>query len=79
MFGAIKRSGLVAGATAGLTMVALVLAGAASATPPDPVADAFTSMGAKVTLYGAAIVTLVVLAVGIFLGIKYLRKGVSKA
>lgn len=71
------RSALVTGVTFGLMTVMGILAGTASAT--DPVDDAFTSMNAKVTTYGAAIVALVVLSVGIFLGIKYLRKGVSKA
>lgn len=68
------------GFTALTTMlgVAVILAGPSSATT-DPVATAFDDMEAKVTTYGAAIVALVVLAVGIFLGIKYLRKGVSKA
>lgn len=70
------KVGLLFGLT-GLMLVAGV--GAASAAPADPVADAFTDMQGKITTYGAAIVGLVVLSVGIFLGIKYLRKGVSKA
>lgn len=53
--------------------------GIASAQTADPVSDAFADMKTKVLLYGGLIVTLVVAAVGIFLGIKYLRKGVSKA
>lgn len=63
----------------GLTALMFVAGTAAANAATDPVADAFTSMEGKVTTYGAAIVALVVLAVGIFLGIKYLRKGVSKA
>lgn len=64
-----------------LTFASLVVVGSVSAASAqtDPVADAFTSMEGKITTYGGAIVALVVLAVGIFLGIKYLRKGVSKA
>lgn len=74
------RAGLVTGMTAGLGMVALVLAGPASAAPgDDPALDGINDMAAKVTTYGAAIVALVVLSAGLFLGIKYLRKGVSKA
>lgn len=70
------KVGLVTGLTA-LMLVAGM--GAASAEPADPVTTAFNDMEGKITTYGAAIVGLVVLAVGIFLGIKYLRKGVSKA
>lgn len=62
-----------------LFVVGILTASGASATPADPVETAFTDMESKVTTYGGAIVSLVVLAVGIFLGIKYLRKGVSKA
>lgn len=61
-----------------LTM-GFILAGPASATPADPIDAAFTSMEGKVTTYGVAIVSLVVLAVALFLGIKYLKRGVSKA
>lgn len=73
-------AGRVAGIGAALsTMVVLgfVLAGPASAA--DPVTTAFDDMESKITLYGGAIVALVVLSAALFLGIKYLRKGVSKA
>lgn len=74
------RAGLVSGVTAGLGMVALVLAGPASAAVgDDPALDGINDMAAKVTTYGGAIVALVVLSAALFLGIKYLRKGVSKA
>jgi len=73
------RVGLVFGAVGTLMTLGVLLAGEAGATPPDPVATAFNDMNGKVTTYGAAIVALVVLSVGIFLGIKYLRKGTSKA
>lgn len=56
----------------------LAAAGPASAAA-DPVGDAFGDMQAKVVLYGGLIVSLVVASIVIFLGIKYLRKGVSKA
>ena len=78
MYSLIKRGGLVGGAAVGFTMIAIMLAGGASATT-DPVADAFTTMQGKVVTYGGAIVALVIVSAGIFLGIKYLRKGVSKA
>lgn len=59
-----------------------LLAGPASAepaTPADPVLGAFDGLETKITLYGAAIVALVVLSVALFLGIKYLRRGATKA
>lgn len=71
----VARSSLVVGLVGALMLVG---AGAANATT-DPVETAFNDMEAKVTTYGAAIVALVVLAVAIFLGIKYLKRGVSKA
>lgn len=77
MVSLIKRGGLVGGAAVGFTMIAVMLAGAASAT--DPVTAAFTDMQAKVVLYGGAIVALVVVSAALFLGIKYLRKGTQKA
>jgi hypothetical protein len=74
------RVGIVLSTLAALMIGAFAMASAGNATTTtDPVSDAFTDMNGKVTTYGAAIVALVVLAVGIFLGIKYLRKGVSKA
>lgn len=76
----IKERGLALSSMLSVFVVAGLLgAGPASATPADPVGDAFDEMQGKITTYGAAIVGLVVLSVGIFLGIKYLRKGVSKA
>lgn len=64
----------------GVMMVgAMALAGASSATPADPVSDAFTTLQDKVTLYGAAVVTLVVAVVVLFFGIKFLRRGANKA
>lgn len=72
------RVGMGVSALGTLLMVGVMLAGPSSAAG-DPVAGAFDDMETKVTTYGAAIVALVVLSVGIFLGIKYLRKGISKA
>lgn len=74
-----QKSALVGGAVGTLFMTAFILAGSASAQTVDPVEGAFTSMNDKIQTYGVAIVGLVVLAAGIFLGIKYLRKGVSHA
>ncbi len=51
----------------------------ASAEPADPAGDAITGLGTTVSTYGAAMVAVVVVAVGFVLGIKYLRKAVSKA
>lgn len=72
------RVGMLTGATAGIAMLGFFLAGSASAQG-DPIETAFTDMEGKVTTYGGAIVALVVIAAAIFLGIKYLKKGVSKA
>lgn len=78
-----KRTGARVSVLTGVVGVAvmsgLLLAGSASATPADPVDDAFADMLQKVKDYGALIVGLVVAAALIFLGIKYLRKGLSKA
>lgn len=72
------RVALGGSALAGMAFMALVLAGPSSAST-DPAETAISDMGAKVTTYGTAILALVVLSAGIFLGIKYLRKGISKA
>lgn len=73
------RAARVGAAFSALFVLGVLGAGAASATPADPVETAFTDMEGKITTYGGAIVALVVLSIGIMLGIKYLRKGVSKA
>lgn len=75
----VKRFGLAATVAGLLTVVGFVGAGAAMATPADPVAGAFTSMQDKIVTYGAAIVGLVVASAVIFLGVKYIRKGLAKA
>jgi hypothetical protein len=68
------------GATMTVLMLGgIALAGGASATPADPVGDAFDTLQGKVTLYGAAVVALVVSVVVLFFGIKFLRKGANKA
>lgn len=75
-----QKAGLVGGALTGLFVTGLILAGPASAAEgDDPALDAITGFGAKVTAYGAAMVAVVVIAVGIMLGVKYLRKAASKA
>lgn len=73
------RVGMVTGAMGTLALMGFILAGPASAQTGDPVGTAFSDLEGKITTYGTAIVALVVLSVGIFLGIKYLRKGASKA
>lgn len=68
------------GATVTLLMLGgLAMAGGASATPSDPVEDAFDDLQGKVAIYGAATVALVIAVVLIFFGIKFLRKGAAKA
>lgn len=66
-----KRGGL-----AGVAAVLMVVAGAgmASATPADPVADAFADAQAKVTQYGGLLVGVAVAAVLILFGIAWIRK-----
>jgi len=73
----IGRGAAIVSTLGTLTVLGFVLAGPASAA--DPVTTAFADMESKITLYGGAIVALVVLSAALFLGIKYLRKGVSKA
>lgn len=72
------RAAMGASALGTMFVLGVMLAGPSSAAS-DPVADAFTTMEGKVTTYGGAIVSLVIVAVGIFLGIRYLRKGVNSA
>jgi hypothetical protein len=77
-----KRAGVVWAAVVGLFLAGFVAASGASATtdpPPDPVSQGFTDAGTKVALYGGAMVALVLVGLLIMLGIKYLRRGVSKA
>lgn len=73
------RAAVLGSAVTGTLLMGFIMAGPASATPADPVEAAFSDMSAKIVTYGALVVGLVVLAVGIFLGIKWLRKGVSAA
>lgn len=75
----VGRAGLLSGATLGLAFMGLVLAGPSNAAVgDDPAGDAITGLGDKVSQYGAAMVAVVVIGVGIMLGIKYLRKAGSK-
>lgn len=74
-----RRAAFVTGITATLGLVSFMLAGSASAAGTDPAGDAITALGAKITTYGGAIVGLVILSMGFWLGIKYLRKATSKA
>lgn len=60
-----------------LLLGGLALAGSASATPADPVADGYADLTSKVTLYGGLFVALVVLTVGILFGVKWIRKARS--
>lgn len=74
------RAGLVGGVMGTLTMVSFMLAGAANAADGDATIDAqFTDLQSKVVTYGGAMVALAVVGIGLTLGLKYLRKAVSKA
>ena len=77
------RAGIATSAALAVVLgTSLLLAGSASAqtTPPaDPVEDGFADMLTKIGIYGGLIVGLVVLSASIFLGVKYLRRGTSKA
>lgn len=74
------RVGIVTGSLGGLLMVGLLLAGPSNAqtAPADPALEGINDLGTKIGVYGAAIVALVVLSIGIMLGIKYLRKAQAK-
>lgn len=75
---ATARVSVLTGVVGLVVLSGLALAGPASAAA-DPVDTAFSDMQAKIVAYGALIVGLVVAGALIFLGIKYLRKGLSKA
>jgi hypothetical protein len=62
-----------------LMIGAFVLAGSANAVGEDPIDAAFTDLQGKVTLYGGAVVALVVASIILLFGIKWLRKGSAKA
>jgi intracellular septation protein A len=74
-----QKTGLAGIGTSILFAASFALAGIASATPADPVADAFDTLQDKVTTYGTAVVALVVAVVVLFFGIKFLKRGASKA
>ena len=73
------RTGLAGVGTAILFAASFALAGVASATPADPVADGLDELQSKVATYGTAVVALVVAVVVLFFGIKFLKRGASKA
>lgn len=74
------RLALLGAVTGLMLMTGLVAAGGANAsTTTDPVSDGISQMQDKVTTYGAAVVGLVVAVVILFFGIKFLKKGASKA
>lgn len=72
------RLGLGLFGVVAMTGLGVLLAGPSSAADPA-VTGAFTTLEADLKIYIAAVVALVVVAIVAMLGIKYLRKGVSKA
>lgn len=71
-----------AAAVVALPMVlgmAFLMAGPASAQAADPVSGAFADAGTKVATYGGLAVALIVTGLVIWLGVKYVTKGVAKA
>lgn len=77
------RLAIMAGMFGALSVMAFMVMGeaanATTTTTPATVDDGFTQLNDKITTYGGSIVALVVLAAGIFIGVKYLKKGLSKA
>lgn len=57
----------------------LMLVAPGANASPDPTETAITGLGTKVGIYGAAIVAVVVIAIGFTLGVKYLRRAANKA
>lgn len=74
----IKRSGVVGSALAGLFTLGLMVAGPASATV-DPGEQAISDFGSKVTTYGAAMIGVVVIGVGVMLAVRYISKAGNRA
>jgi hypothetical protein len=74
--GGAARVGVISGLFTSLFVAGVMLAGPSSAAG-DPVEAAFTSMEGKVTTYGAALAAITVLAVGILLGLAWLKKARS--
>lgn len=74
--GAGARAAAGLSALGAMFVVGVMLAGPSSAAA-DPVSTAFDTMEGKITTYGGALATLTVLAVGIMLGLAWLKKARS--
>lgn len=73
------RGAAVGGTLVGLLGLGVLLAGPSSAQAGDPGTAAINDFGDKVTTYGTAMIGVVVIAVGLMLAVKYIRKAASKA
>jgi hypothetical protein len=74
MKGIKERAAVLGGTLSALLVGAFVMAGAASATPTDPIETGFADMGVKLALYSGLLVGLVVIAVGVTYGIGWIKK-----
>lgn len=59
---------------AAVAVSSLVPVAAMATEPEDPILTAFTELGSKVGIYGAALITLAIVGIGFAIGIKYLKK-----
>ena len=73
-----SRGAAVVTAAFVLATLALVAPAQASSHSADPVDAALADFSTRITTYGTAIVAIVVIAMGFWLGIKYLKKAQSK-
>jgi type IV secretory pathway VirB2 component (pilin) len=64
---------------AAITMTLFMVGAANASTTSDPGEEAIQDLGTKVTLYGAAVLAVAGLAIGIGLALKYMRKGRNAA
>jgi hypothetical protein len=75
----LRRVAVFGGVSTTLIAGVLFMAGGSYAVGEDPAGDGIASLQASVLTYGTAVVALVLVAAGIFLGVKYLKKALSHA
>lgn len=73
------RAAAVTGLLGTMMLAGFIAAGSASAEPADPGLTAINDFKGTVTSYGTALIAVVVVAVGLVLAVKYIRKAASKA